>query len=280
VMTNAIPSSYLEAGSLLFENDEGTLLVWRFSWGGAAYAGSTTAALTNDDDREFGPPYPDPLPTSGLQAVVFAGAATNTSTSNAADYGIVDPGLLTNNAGESFMLIVANCGDLDAAGEDSDGDGVRDVCDDCPNDESKVEPGECGCGNPDLDANGNGLTDCVEGMDTGDGSSNDNGDNGNSDDNSDGAMNGNDNGMASDDNDSSQGASDDDDSDGGNNQGSAGDHSDGGTESQGGPGSGSASVPRPCSFGVGTIGVLFAGILSLRLHQRQKRFTAIRRSSR
>jgi DNA-binding beta-propeller fold protein YncE len=49
------------------------------------------------------------------------------------------------------------CGDLggqdsgqsfcDAA--DSDGDGVTDACDDCPNDPAKIFPGECGCGSPD-----------------------------------------------------------------------------------------------------------------------------------
>ena len=32
---------------------------------------------------------------------------------------------------------------------DSDGDGIDDCEDQCPEDASKVEPGECGCGTPD-----------------------------------------------------------------------------------------------------------------------------------
>ncbi len=255
VMSHTIPQSYLEAGSLLFENDDETLLVWRFSWGGASYTGSTTAALTNDDDREFGPPYPDPLPTSGLQAVVFAGGATATSTSNAADYEIVNPGVLTNNAGESFTLIVPNCDDPNGAGEDSDGDGVRDVCDDCPHDDSKLEPGECGCGNPDLDADGNGLTDCVEEMDAGSASPDDHE-------------------TGSNDNGGSQGTSDD--GGGPTDEGSGNDNSNGTPGSQGGSGTGSASAPRPCGPGVGAFGILFVVLISLRLQNDQRRLATRR----
>jgi hypothetical protein len=36
-------------------------------------------------------------------------------------------------------------------------------CDDlCPGDMDKTEPGECGCGTPDTDANENGIADCLE----------------------------------------------------------------------------------------------------------------------
>ena len=45
---------------------------------------------------------------------------------------------------------------------DSDGDGLGDVCDGCPNDPLKQAPGDCGCGVPDLDADGNGIADCLE----------------------------------------------------------------------------------------------------------------------
>ena len=45
---------------------------------------------------------------------------------------------------------------------DSDGDEVPDCLDGCPNDPNKLEPGECGCGLPDADANGNGTVDCLE----------------------------------------------------------------------------------------------------------------------
>jgi hypothetical protein len=45
---------------------------------------------------------------------------------------------------------------------DSDGDGVGDLCDQCPNDPLKQSLGDCGCGIADLDANGDGVSDCLE----------------------------------------------------------------------------------------------------------------------
>ena len=46
IMEAIIPESYLAAGSLVFENDEETLIVWRLSWGGAAYAVRTLGSAT------------------------------------------------------------------------------------------------------------------------------------------------------------------------------------------------------------------------------------------
>ena len=43
---------------------------------------------------------------------------------------------------------------------DSDGDGVGDACDQCPSDPSKIIPGACGCGVPDTDTDGDGTSDC------------------------------------------------------------------------------------------------------------------------
>ena len=34
--------------------------------------------------------------------------------------------------------------------------------DNCPNDPEKVEPGECGCGSPDIDTDGDGVADCID----------------------------------------------------------------------------------------------------------------------
>jgi Tol biopolymer transport system component len=45
---------------------------------------------------------------------------------------------------------------------DSDLDGSPDCADGCPADRSKTAPGACGCGVPDVDANGNGVIDCLE----------------------------------------------------------------------------------------------------------------------
>lgn len=45
---------------------------------------------------------------------------------------------------------------------DSDGDGVPDSEDPCPNDPGKVAPGTCGCGVADTDTDGDGIPDCID----------------------------------------------------------------------------------------------------------------------
>lgn len=109
IMTNLIPPSYLAAGSLTFEQDNGTIL-WRLSWGGAAYTGSHTGSITNDADGNFGPGVPFALPSTSLQAVVFTGASNALSTNNAAQY-VVTAGAatFTNNATATFLVQNAVC---------------------------------------------------------------------------------------------------------------------------------------------------------------------------
>ncbi|MCP4709585.1 MAG: hypothetical protein GY869_13240 [Planctomycetes bacterium] len=46
---------------------------------------------------------------------------------------------------------------------DSDGDGIGDVCDGCPNDANKSEPGICGCDVADTDRDDDGTLDCNDG---------------------------------------------------------------------------------------------------------------------
>ena len=47
---------------------------------------------------------------------------------------------------------------------DSDGDGIPDASDDCPNDPFKAAPGRCGCGVSDSrDTDGDGVVDCLDG---------------------------------------------------------------------------------------------------------------------
>jgi len=43
--------------------------------------------------------------------------------------------------------------------EDTDGDGVIDECNGCPNDPHKIDPGVCGCGTPDTDSDGDSVYD-------------------------------------------------------------------------------------------------------------------------
>ncbi len=47
-----------------------------------------------------------------------------------------------------------------AAQRDTDGDGVTDKEDGCPDDKNKTAPGICGCRIPDLDSDGDGVADC------------------------------------------------------------------------------------------------------------------------
>lgn len=99
-----IPASYLAAGSLVWENDAGTMIFWRVSWGGAAYTGPTNGQTTNDADGQFGK-WPNALPSSNLTALDFSGGANALSTDNATDYEISQsPVSFENNAGNTFTV--------------------------------------------------------------------------------------------------------------------------------------------------------------------------------
>jgi hypothetical protein len=103
VMENPIPASYLAAGRITFEGF-GELL-WSLAWGGAAYTGSNLGSLTNDPDGDFGPPFPEPLPTAAKHGLLFTGPATAPSSTNAADYIITSgAAVLTNNAHQSGAI--------------------------------------------------------------------------------------------------------------------------------------------------------------------------------
>jgi hypothetical protein len=106
-MANLIPSTYLAAGSLVFQNDITGEILWRLSWGGAAYTGPTTGSLTNDADGEFGPAFPGPLSATCDSALLFQGAATDLSTNNATDYLATSGDIVfTNNARVGFTITV------------------------------------------------------------------------------------------------------------------------------------------------------------------------------
>jgi len=103
-LVNLIPASYLTAGSLTFETDRGIVL-WRLSWGGTAYTGPNRGVGFNDDDGSFGPPFNGPLPSTGTEALLFQGAASDKSTTNANDYAVTGgSAVFTNSAGASFTV--------------------------------------------------------------------------------------------------------------------------------------------------------------------------------
>jgi hypothetical protein len=106
-MTNLIPASYFAAGSLTWQNKITGEILWRLSWGGAAYTGPTTGSTTNDADGQFGPAFPSPLPSACSTALLFPGPATALSTNNAADYVTTTGNVVfTNNAHVSFTIAV------------------------------------------------------------------------------------------------------------------------------------------------------------------------------
>ncbi len=125
-LTNLIPESYLAAGSITFEDDFGPIF-WRLSWGGDDYTGDTTGLIINDDDGDFGPPWPGPLPTEGAQALLFQGSATAGSTTNADDYALTErPAVFTNNAGQSATVTGAPACPWDCGGDNDDNVGIVD----------------------------------------------------------------------------------------------------------------------------------------------------------
>jgi hypothetical protein len=76
---------------------------WSVCWGGAAYTGSTTGVISdNEFDGELGPCFSGPLPSAGTTALQFTGPATAPSTNNQADYSVTaGSAVVTNNAGET-----------------------------------------------------------------------------------------------------------------------------------------------------------------------------------
>ena len=106
IMTNNIPASYLAAGSMTFEDD--FTVWWRLSWGGASYTGSNAGSCFNDDNCDFGPPWPGPLPSGGVEALQFQGPFNALSMNNAADYALTaGASSWINNAEQTFALPAA-----------------------------------------------------------------------------------------------------------------------------------------------------------------------------
>lgn len=181
-LTNAIPASYLAAGTLTFESDDSTTIVSRLSWGGAAYTGPNSGEDFNDDNGDYGMPVDGPLRIDGTSALRFTRAYNALSTTNAQDYQWISSGVvLTKNSRETYDLVGCPqqatadpdgdgyCGAFDNCPQaanvdqaDRDDDDAGDGCDLCPDDPLKQSPGICGCGEQELDADGDGVCDAPD----------------------------------------------------------------------------------------------------------------------
>jgi Abnormal spindle-like microcephaly-assoc'd, ASPM-SPD-2-Hydin len=104
IIINPIPQGDLLAGRLTYETDQG-FVMWSFAWGGGLYTGSNAGGFDNDANGNYGPPFPQSLPTRGRQGVLFKGPASAPSTTNAANYVLsADPATVTTNTGASFVI--------------------------------------------------------------------------------------------------------------------------------------------------------------------------------
>lgn len=104
-ITTPIPMSYFAAGTLEFQNNTGTIVYWRLSWGGGGYTGPGTGSTNNDPDGNFNPPIATALPSATNVATRFTGAAAATSSNNLADYALTaGNSIWINNAGTQFTL--------------------------------------------------------------------------------------------------------------------------------------------------------------------------------
>jgi len=130
IMTNAIPASYLAAGSLTFEDD--FTVWWRLSWGGTGYTGPNTGSASNDDGiytGDYGPPWPGLLPSGGIDALKFQGPATALSTTNAADYSLTSVGAVFTNNANASGTVQSSGGPLPCPADCSNGDDSVNVTD-------------------------------------------------------------------------------------------------------------------------------------------------------
>ena len=102
-----IPASYLAAGRITFETNNGAIIYWSLAWGGGGYTGSNAGNTANDaDGGTSGPPFAGPLPSSTRSSLLINRLFNQTSTNNAANYGVIaGSATFTNNAGNSFLVI-------------------------------------------------------------------------------------------------------------------------------------------------------------------------------
>ena len=94
------------------------------------------------------------IPAASFNAAIGGGDTTFRITASVA----LDPVC----AGTEMRYLVRYLEEPACGSTDFDGDGIGDACDGCPNDPLKQTPGECGCGVPDVDADDNGIADCLE----------------------------------------------------------------------------------------------------------------------
>lgn len=133
--------------------------------------GATTVTL--DGSRSSGPTGTTPTfrwrqlsgPTVTLQNSTRPVASFVAPLATTANVALSFRLTVTAGSGRSNDTIAVTVLPNDPCLADSDGDGIDNCGDDCPNDPSKSSPGICGCGVADADSDADGTPDC---LDTGD----------------------------------------------------------------------------------------------------------------
>jgi len=142
-------------------NDDGLYGVPGCGGGGGGYRGGNGGGSPS----EFG----TTVNASGGQCKLDQQLIRRTAWSSfpgAPDNGMVAiQGPLPDQDGDLIPDELDNCPTVYSLDQnDFDNDGLGDVCDGCPADHWKTAPGVCGCSTPDVDTNGNGIIDCLEGI--------------------------------------------------------------------------------------------------------------------
>jgi len=123
-------------------------------------AGAAGTTITVDD--LFGPPPVNPYGGYPLLTTLTSGGTSNV-------YDLVPLTLYVvaeepaDSDGDGVPDDQDNCPDIANADQtNGDGDGAGDACDGCPDDAAKIDAGVCGCGVADDDSDGDGVEDCLD----------------------------------------------------------------------------------------------------------------------
>jgi hypothetical protein len=147
-------------------NRDGTDWPSTNSGGTLSWSTSTFAQNQNANAIHWGTTYnfrfdANTAPTAGTVTLgLFKSGGTTTAQTDIPSPG----GPPQDSDGDGIPDSSDNCPNVPNPNQaDADGDGVGDACDGCPNDPNKSAPGVCGCGVPDTDSDTDGTPDCIDG---------------------------------------------------------------------------------------------------------------------
>lgn len=152
----------------VFDRAQGTTTLVSVGLGGVIADNLSSDCSISADGQliAFSSPASNILPNS-LGGQVFltrwqTGETILLSSTAAGETGNGSSLLATISAEGGFAAVLSFASNLVANDTNVDADYFRVSSDKCPTDSTKLSPGQCGCGIPDVDANSNGIADCAE----------------------------------------------------------------------------------------------------------------------